>query len=139
MHDIHFEVQFNAPVDRLFAAFHETELLVQWFAPGDLVVSQVMSNFEQGGAIRLTMMEPDGSEHRVLGEYQQIEKDQKLVFSWQWEGEDDASLVSLDFSAIDANTSRLQLSHTDIVSEEAGKEFQQIWIACLEKLSVVTL
>jgi len=139
LHEVNLTVQFNATVDRLYAAWHKTELLQQWFAPGDMSVGQVMSSFTEGGKFRVVMQQPDGEQHIVMGEYLEIVPDQKLLFSWQWLGEDKVTQVSLLFKALNGTTSELNLQHSGFSDEHSVQMHQHGWIGCLEKLSVITL
>lgn len=137
--DVQLEAQFHAPVENLYAAFYRTELLAQWFAPGDLMVAQVMSNFCPGGKLRLVIQDGAGAQHTLAGEYVEIVEKQKLVFNWQWQGEKQFTVVTLLFNAIDEKTSALQLNHSGFLNQEERDQHQQLWIACLEKLSLITL
>lgn len=138
-HQVNFTVQFNAPVDKLYAAWHKTELLQQWFAPGEMLVGQMMSSFAVGGKFRVVMQEPGGEQHTVMGEYLEIEPNKKLVFSWQWVNEEEVTQVTLNFKAINDNTSELSLIHGDFSDEQVCQMRQNGWIGCLEKLSLITL
>lgn len=137
--EVKLSIQFNAPVDRLYAAWYKTELLQQWFAPGEMSVGQMMSSFVEGGKFRVVMQQPDGQQHIVMGEYLEIVPDQKLVFSWQWVGEGEVTQVSLLFKALNDTTSELSLQHSGFSNEESAQMHQNGWIGCLEKLSVITL
>jgi uncharacterized protein YndB with AHSA1/START domain len=137
--EVKLSIQFNAPVDKLYAAWHKTELLQQWFAPGEMLVGQMMSSFAEGGKFRVVMQQPDGEEHIVMGEYLEIIPNQKLVFSWQWVGEEEVTQVSLSFKALNDTTSELNLQHSGFSDEHSAQMHQNGWIGCLEKLSVITL
>lgn len=136
---VQLQAQFNAPVEQLYAAFYQTDLLVQWFAPGDLMVAQVMSNFCPGGKLRLVIQDGAGAQHTLAGEYVEIIENKKLVFNWQWQGDKSFSVVTLVFKAIDDTTSELCLTHAGLSSQEEREDHQQLWMACLEKLSLITL
>jgi uncharacterized protein YndB with AHSA1/START domain len=137
--EVKLSIQFNAPVERLYAAWYKTELLQQWFAPGEMLVGQMMSSFVEGGKFRVVMQQPDGEQHIVMGEYLEILPAQKLVFSWQWVGEGEVTQVSLLFKALNDTTSELSLRHSGFNDEQTTQMHQNGWIGCLEKLSLITL
>lgn len=138
MMHVSLQAQFNAPVSNLFAAFYKPELLVQWFAPGDLMVAQVMADFREGGKLRLVIQDGSGAQHVLMAQYREISENQRLVFDWQWQGEQDASTVTLNFSGDDSSSS-LDLLHEGFKDQQECEEHQHLWMACLEKLSVITL
>ncbi|WP_438865216.1 SRPBCC family protein [Neptunicella sp.] len=139
MYQTQLSVTFNAPVSALYEAWYKPDLLLQWFAPGNMVVAQAMSSFTEGGKYRIVMQEPSGEQNIVMGEYLQIETNEKLVFSWQWLGSDEVSRVELTFSAVNDNTSQLELVHSELPDQQVCNDHQDGWIGCLEKLSLLTL
>ncbi|WP_416306298.1 SRPBCC family protein [Neptunicella sp. SCSIO 80796] len=139
MYQTRLSVKFNAPVSALYEAWYKPELLLQWFAPGEMLVAQAMSNFAEGGKFRIVMQEPTGEQNIVMGEYLQIETNKKLVFSWQWLGSEDVSKVELLFGAVNDNTSQLELTHSEFPNQQVCNDHQDGWVGCLEKLSLLTL
>ncbi|GAA0363834.1 hypothetical protein GCM10009092_30260 [Bowmanella denitrificans] len=139
MYQFTLSVKFDAPLPRLFDAWHKTELMQQWWAPGDMLVAQIMSSFQKGGKFRLVMQDSDFNQHVVMGEYLDIVENQTLVFSWQWQDSDLVTTVSLDFAEINQHTSELTLTHSGFADQEMADDHQVGWIGCLEKLSLLTL
>ncbi|TDF37545.1 SRPBCC domain-containing protein [Alteromonadaceae bacterium M269] len=132
-------VSFNAPVDRLYHAWWDPELLQQWFCPAGMAVGQVMSSFQVGGKFRIKVQQDNGSAYFIMGEYSEIVENQRLAFSWQWVDEPNVTQVTLDFSQQGENGSQLTLCHTGFEDQEDRDLHQQAWIECLEKLSTITL
>ena len=139
MYQLELNVRFDASVEALFDAWHKPELLLQWFAPGDMLVTQAMSSFTEGGKYRISMQETHGEQYTVFGEYLKIEPLKTLKFSWHWLDSDEITQVDLDFRAINASTCELNLRHHGFLTETSRDLHQQGWIGCLEKLSVLTL
>ncbi|WP_075609997.1 SRPBCC family protein [Alteromonas pelagimontana] len=138
MFDFSLSATLAMPVTHLFEAFHKTELLVQWFAPGNIIITQVMSNFEEAGRYRITMQEPSGVQYVLTGEYSTIRPNESLMFSWAWEDNQEESVmtsVNVSFEEVDAHTSHLTLIHSGFSNEQERDQHQQGWVACLEKLS----
>lgn len=139
MHQFSLNVKFDAPLERLYEAWHKPELLQQWFAPGDMLVAQAMSSFQEGGKFRIVMQDTDFSQHILMGQYQTIVPNQRLAFTWQWQDSDLMTHVSLDFARVNDSTSELTLTHNGFPDQEMADDHQDGWIACLEKLSLLTL
>ena len=57
------ERSFNAPLDLVWAAWTEAELLDQWWAPAPWYSKTTHMNFEVGGKRVYAMCSPDGDEH----------------------------------------------------------------------------
>lgn len=133
-------VSLHAPLSFLFAAFHEPEYLSEWFAPGNCVVSQIMSSFKEGGKYRIKMLEPNGAEMALVGEYVNILTDEKLVFSWAWEDTlEETVMTSVDISFFETspNEVALTLIHSGFSNQQECDQHQYAWMSCLEKLAVL--
>lgn len=139
MHQFSLNITFDAPLNKLFEAWHKPELLLQWLTPGDIQVTQVMASFTVGGHYRIQMQDSAYHQFRLSGQYLEIETDKRLVFTWQWEGSEQHTTVRLDFSEIRPGTSALTLTHQGFADEKSMRMHQEAWIACLEKLSLLTL
>ncbi len=70
---------FQAPPERVFAAWTQPELLKQWFAPRPVETVQAEIDLRVGGVQRITMRMPDGTVHPQLGVYLEVEPDFRLV------------------------------------------------------------
>jgi len=133
-------VSLHAPISFLFAAFHEPEYLSEWFAPGNCKVSQIMSSFKEGGRYRIKLLEPNGVEIALTGEYVTILANEKLVFSWAWEDgveETVMSSVEILFEETREREVALTLIHSGFNNQEECDQHQYAWMSCLEKLAVL--
>lgn len=139
MHEVKLEIKFDAPVEALYQAWYKPELLLQWFAPGEMILTQAMSSFSVGGKYRMVMQDPDYQQYLISGEYLQIEENKRLVFSWQLNEQQPLSKVSLEFAKVNDSTSCLTLIHSELPDADMQEHYQQHWIASLEKLSLLTL
>jgi len=133
-------VSLHAPISFLFAAFHEPEYLSEWFAPGNCKVSQIMSSFKEGGRYRIKLLEPNGVEIALTGEYVTILANEKLVFSWAWEDgveETVMSSVEILFEETSEGEVALTLIHSGFSNQQECDQHQYAWMSCLEKLAVL--
>lgn len=139
MHEVKLEIKFDAPVEALYQAWYKPELLLQWFAPGEMILTQAMSSFSVGGKYRLVMQDPDYQQYLITGEYLQIEENRHLVFTWQVDEQQPVSQVRLTFERLNDSTSSLTLVHSELPDPAMQEHYQAHWIASLEKLSLLTL
>jgi uncharacterized protein YndB with AHSA1/START domain len=133
---LRIERVFDAPSEQVFDAWTNPEVLRRWWAvhpDGSTPVADV--DLRVGGRYRLTMRHPDGSEHTVGGEYREIVRPSKLVYSWQWEqggGEEGhVSTVNVSFHDRDGRT-LVVLEHTGLPDAQSRDRHAEGWSACLE-------
>lgn len=70
---IKVERSFSAPVDMVWAAWTEAEILDQWFAPKPWRAETKSMSFKVGGHWHYCMVGPEGERHWGLFEYTQID------------------------------------------------------------------
>ncbi|MFC4702044.1 SRPBCC domain-containing protein [Glaciecola siphonariae] len=128
----------NASLPQVYDAFSRPELIIKWCAPGQLSVSQFHSHFTQGGNYQMVLQSPDGFQQTVVGTYQQIQKDKSLSYTWRWEDTNDITKVDISFAAKDNETSTISLSQRGFKREQDMLQQQYSWLACFEKLALVT-
>ena len=76
---------FDAPREVVFAAWTSPEHLVNWFGPNDFTLPFCEMDFRVGGSYRFCMRSPEGEDHWVWGEYTEINKPERLGFTWNRE------------------------------------------------------
>ncbi len=138
MHQFTLNFVLNMPTSIAYAAFHDPELLFEWMAPGDCMVSQVANNFAEGGRYRIKMLEPTGGEMSLTGEYVSIVEDEKLEFSWAWEDNHEESImthVDVTFKQVNEEAVEVTLVHSGFMNEQERDQHQYGWMSCLEKLA----
>ena len=140
MHEFKIDVTLDASLPFVFAAFHEPEYLSEWFAPGDCSVTQIMSDFKEGGRYRIKMMDPSGIEMSLTGEYVTILANEQLSFSWAWEDDMEESVmtsVDIHFEKTEEGNVRLVLIKQGFVNKQECDQHNYAWMSCLEKLAVL--
>lgn len=77
----------RASADRLFDAWTDPQKLIHWWrqAGDGWTFAAASIDLRVGGRYRLAMKAPDGTLHAAIGEYRQIERPFRLVFTWNWE------------------------------------------------------
>ena len=139
MHEFKIDVTLDASLPFVFAAFHEPEYLSEWFAPGDCSVTQIMSDFKEGGRYRIKMMDPSGIEMSLTGEYVTILANEQLSFSWAWEDDMEESVmtsVDIHFEQTEEGNVSLVLIQQGFVNKQECDQHNYAWMSCLEKLAV---
>lgn len=134
---LRLERTFEAPRERVFAAWTEPEKLVAWFAPStDYETLVTALDLRVGGAYRIEMRHKDGNVHTVAGTYREVAAPSRLVLSWAWEGSTlpGESLLTLEFHAEKQGT-RLVLVHERFANEETRDEHTRGWGGCLDRLA----
>jgi uncharacterized protein YndB with AHSA1/START domain len=97
---LRIERTFNAPAERVFAAWTSAEVLRRWWhAEHDWETTLAHVDVRVGGSLRLVMRDPgDGREYGGRGTYTLIEPPRRLAFTWAWDSDPAAAqLVELEF------------------------------------------
>ena len=128
----------EAPRERVFDAWTQPEILKKWWGvTREHTTPLAEVDLRVGGKYRLTMRAADGTDHTVGGEYREISRPEKLVYTWQWEteGEFPVTLVSIEFREKAPGFTEIALTHTQLPSENSVAQHRHGWLGCLEMLS----
>ena len=135
---LRIERVFDATPEEVFDAWTAPEVLRRWWTvdPGGRTpVAEV--DLRVGGRYRLSMEQPDGTRHTVAGEYREVIRPERLVYSWAWEQdgrlEDHVSTVTVEFRG-EGDRTKLVLEHIELASAESRDRHAEGWSACLEIL-----
>ena len=98
--------EFNAPIEKVFLAWTTPEYLVKWFGPQEFEVLSAEVDLQFKGKYSITLKSPDNKIIEHSGEYLEIEKPNKLVFTWILEnqacggsaGHYEVTIVDLSFT-----------------------------------------
>jgi uncharacterized protein YndB with AHSA1/START domain len=130
---------FDAPAADVFDAWTNPEVLRRWWVANPAWRTPVAEvDLRVGGAYRLSMEDPDaGTFHTVRGEYREVLRPTRLVYSWCWEegGGQTAhvSTVTVDFVEEGERTT-VVLEHSDLESPDSRDRHASGWEGCLEML-----
>jgi glutathione S-transferase len=137
---LRLEREFDAPPEEVFDAWTNPEVLTRWWAPTPSWDSPGCEvDLRVGGRYRLTMREGEGAQiHAVAGEYREIDRPRRLVYTWCWEagsGMDPGlvTLVTVDFIALGDRT-RVVLEHAGLGSEESRTRHGAGWQGAMDNL-----
>lgn len=125
---------FPAKVSEVFEAWTQPAVLQQWFAPGEMSAA-VDADVRAGGSYRIVMRRPDGQVHTVTGVYKELVQNEKLVFTWGWEGEQRHESQVTVMLVDRGGETELTLLHELLASEESKAQHAHGWEGCLDKLA----
>ena len=98
---------YPVPPERVWRAWTDAEAIKRWFGPGgEDPVSVARLDVREGGRFRIVFGGPDGKAHEVQGEYREVVRNRKLVFTWVWPNStpERESLITIDFRAAGGGT-----------------------------------
>ncbi len=132
--------EFPFPRELVFEAWLNKDHLAKWMGPTpDINLVHTEVNAKQGGTYRLGFQEKGCSDSTsyVHGEYLEIIRPEKLVFTWIWEEPlpeaGIETLVTVEFSETKTGTEIL-LTHQRFMDEASRERHDQGWQGTLEKL-----
>jgi uncharacterized protein YndB with AHSA1/START domain len=139
---LRLERTFEAPAEEVFDAWTNPEVLRRWWAAGpDWRTPMAEIDLRVGGRYRLSMEDPStGARHTVGGEYREVSRPQRLVYSWRWEQEEGQSgeestesTVTVEFHP-EGESTTVVLLHTGLPSPTSREQHGHGWSACLGNL-----
>jgi uncharacterized protein YndB with AHSA1/START domain len=84
--EIGSERVFDAPRERVFAAFTDPQLIPQWWGPHGVTTIVDRMDVRAGGDWRFVCRNSDGSEQAFRGTYREITPPERIVNTFEWEG-----------------------------------------------------
>lgn len=123
---------FNAPPDRVFAAWTDTAQLAEWYGPEGMKAEIFANDLTVGGQYSLVMKSAEG-EYHLSGEYEEIEPPRKLVFTWKWKTSDETTRVTIELRP-EGDGTHLRLTHTGFAEAEQTSSHNQGWSSSLNDL-----
>jgi uncharacterized protein YndB with AHSA1/START domain len=128
---------FDAPRSLVFDAWTDPARLARWFGPRGFKIPSCKMEAREGGAFRICMRSPEGTDHWVRGVFREVVKPERLAFTWAWEDEDGKpkheTVVQVDFSE-QAGKTRLRMQQGIFESENARDQHESGWSSALDDL-----
>ena len=124
--EISLEQLINETPEAVYYAWTNEMALTQWLCQDARVAVQPHG--------RLYLYWPQG--YHATGEYQQVEANKSLAFSWRGKDEAHSSRVAMTLTQVEGGT-RVHLLHSHIAEEAAASTIQQVWEAGLANLQAV--
>ena len=128
----------KAPPDRVYAAWTDPAQLKQWFGPENVQTHDFIAEVRVGGKFRWDLTNSEGERMAVGGEYRELQPGKKIVFTWQWQDDEDwenhISIVTVELSNRDGDT-ELRLTHGQLPNEASRDGHTRGWESALDKLA----
>jgi uncharacterized protein YndB with AHSA1/START domain len=127
----------NAPRDRVYAAWTDPAQLKEWFGPEKVQTRDLITDARVGGEFRWDLINSEGEKMTCRGEYRELQPGKKIVFTWQWEDDEDwenhVSIVTVDLDDAGGGT-ELRLTHEKLPNKESRDGHTRGWNSALDKL-----
>jgi uncharacterized protein YndB with AHSA1/START domain len=138
-HDMVITRVFDAPVERVFAAWTDPAQFAQWFGPHGMKNTLCEFDLRVGGIWRL-QAEGLGTRRALSGRYLEIDPPRRLVFTWAWHETGDLltpreheTTVALDFKSVGRRT-ELTLTQSLFRDRTGADNHRWGWGQSFEKL-----
>lgn len=125
------EIRIAASPETVFDFFTDPDKMIQWMGRSAELDPRV------DGTLRCDINGRDVAR----GEYVEVDRPNRIVFTWGWEGEKPTvapggSTVEVTLSR-DGEGTQLRLIHSDLPSAESAENHSQGWQHYVERLTVV--
>lgn len=122
---------YRAPPERVYRAWTDQREIAQWVAPNPEMETTAELDVREGGDYVIRM-----GPHTVRGTYQEIVPDEKLVFTWRWDGAEAAGhmLVTVTLDETPDGGTNMRLFHESFPSEESREQHDQGWTGSFARL-----
>ncbi len=135
---LHITRVFPATAERLFECFTDPVHLLRWWGPQGTTCSGAEIDLRQGGQYRLEILSDSGTLSVVTGEYLEIDRPQRLVFSWRWDDSpEEKTRVTLNFTEQGNGHCELELLHERFANDGRARLHGEGWsssLICLAEL-----
>jgi uncharacterized protein YndB with AHSA1/START domain len=132
---VRIERTFAAAAEEVFDAWTSPEVMRRWLhcePDWDTPVAEV--DLRVGGAVRVVMRRPDGTEAGAWGEFTQIDRPRRLRMTWTfYDDPSNEQLVELFFSESGGSTTVL-LVNSRISTDERRDGQDWGWRGCIDQL-----
>ena len=135
-HTLTITKHLPAAPEVVFDAWTTPEDMTNWFGPSMVPVSVPKLELRVGGEYRVDM-HGEGKDYIHTGKYLEIDRPNKLVFSWFLQGgQENETVVTLDLKAEGGGT-LLTLTHERFSTAESRDGHKKGWTEIVERLEDV--
>ena len=123
---LHLEPILPALRERVFHAFTRAEDLVKWWGPHEFTIPEVDFTPRTSGTYRIAMQPPDGDLFHLRGEFREVVRPERLVYTFRWDPpdpDDIENVVTLEF--LDRGDSTVLVLHQAPFATDARLELHR--------------
>ena len=107
---IEIEREFDAPVEALFNAHRDPELITQWLGPNGYEMTVERWDFVSKGGYRYVHVDPEGQSWGFNGTFHTVRENEFAVQTFEFEGFPDVvAIESMTFEDLGGGRSRLKI------------------------------
>ena len=136
---LQLKCSLGAPCERIFSLLTEPVELAKWWGPQGFTTPEMELDLRVGGGYRFSMKPPDGDLFHLSGEFLEIERPSRLVYTFRWEEptpHDRETVVTLSLGAL-GDATEVSLSQGWFATEERLALHRSGWTDGFEKLRAV--
>jgi uncharacterized protein YndB with AHSA1/START domain len=112
---------FDAPRDLVFEAHSSCEHISHWWGPRRYEVAKCDLDFRPGGAWRIVHRGSEGDEYGFRGEFREIVRPERIVWTFEWEGlPGHVSVQTAEFEEHDGKTTLTATAVFPLVEDRDG-------------------
>jgi uncharacterized protein YndB with AHSA1/START domain len=132
---LQIERTFQAPAAAVFDAFTSEEVLRRWwYTQRGWETTEAEVDLRVGGVVRVVFRDPDkGVDYAGSGRYTEIDRPNRLAFTWIWDGHTRRTLIEIDFEEADGATT-VRFAHRHLWDEDAVRSHVEGWTLMFENL-----
>ncbi|MEU8793188.1 SRPBCC family protein [Streptomyces sp. NPDC048643] len=112
--------EFDASPDRVFRAYTDPDLVVQWLGPRRLEMRIDEYDARSGGAYRYVHREDDGTEYGFRGVFHEVRPDERIVQTFAYDGFPDS--VSLEKAVFEDLGGRTRVTTTSVMESVEARD-----------------
>lgn len=126
-----------ATPEQVFEAWTNPDIMAKWSAPEGINQIDCTSSLEVGGSYEIVMTNDEGLLHTAFGSYLEIDRPNRLVYTWDWREEafkmDVDTVITVEFNALGDSTEVI-MTHDLFPNREMSEAHEQGWSSCLNRL-----
>jgi uncharacterized protein YndB with AHSA1/START domain len=125
----------RASAERLFDAWTRPDQLRVWWGPRPVTCSGAEVDLRVGGRYWIANALPDGSTVVIEGEFREIQRPLKLVYTWRMgQTSQESSLVTVRFEPRHEGTDVIVV-HENVPTADVRESHEKGWNGCLDGLT----
>ncbi|MCT9006743.1 SRPBCC family protein [Streptomyces sp. NPDC054766] len=111
---------FDASPERVFRAYTDPDLVVQWLGPRRLTMRIDAYEARSGGSYRYVHREADGTEYGFRGVFHEVRPDERIVQTFAYDGFPDG--VSLETTVFEDLGARTRVTTTSLMGSMDARD-----------------
>jgi uncharacterized protein YndB with AHSA1/START domain len=134
-HSLNITRHYPVATEKVWRAWTDPQALSRWFGPGEPdSVTRAELDVRAGGRYRIAFHTPDGEQHEVSGNYEEVVEQRKLSFTWAWKSTPErVSLVTIELRPT-AQGCELNFRHERFFDQQARDNHERGWTGTFTKL-----